>query len=105
MSDCSGEEILIELLSHLHLAEHLPAVLAEANCIPSLLSYITSQFLTRAPGDRPQVVPEGSTNFAFLGQFTEMPDDVVFTVEYSVRSAQVAVYELLKLDKQPPALD
>ena len=104
MSNCSGAEILTELLSHLQMAEHLPAVLAEANCIPSLLPYITSQFLTRAPGDRPQVVPAGSTNFAFLGQFTEMPDDVVFTVEYSVRSAQLAVYELLKLDKQPPAI-
>lgn len=33
-----------------------------------------------------------------------MPDDVVFTVEYSVRSAQLAVYQLLKLDKEPPAL-
>lgn len=69
-----------------------------------MLPYITSQFLTRAPGDRPQVVPAGSTNFAFVGQFVEMPDDVVFTVEYSVRSAQVAIYELLKLDKEPPSI-
>lgn len=49
MSDCSGAEILTELLNQLNMAEHLPAVLAEANCIPSLLPYITSQFLTRAP--------------------------------------------------------
>jgi len=35
---------------------------------------------------------QGSTNLAFLGQFAELPDDVVFTVEYSVRSAQIAVY-------------
>lgn len=104
MSDCTGEEILVELLSHLHLTPHLPAVLAAANCIPCLLPFITSQFLTRSAGDRPQVVPAGSTNFAFLGQFTEIPDDVVFTVEYSVRSAQLAVYKLLKLDKEPPAL-
>ena len=31
-------------------------------------------------------------------------DDVVFTVEYSVRSAQAAVYSLLGLDRQPPAV-
>ena len=31
-----------------------------------------------------------------------MPDDVVFTVEYSVRSAQTAVYSLLGLEKKPP---
>jgi oleate hydratase len=94
---------MTELLSHLQMAEHLPAVLAEANCIPGLLHYTTNLFLTRTPGDRPLVVPKGSTNFAFLGQFAEMPDDVVFTVEYSVRSAQLAAYELLKLDKEPLA--
>ena len=32
---------------------------------------------------------------------SDLPDDVVFTVEYSVRSAQIAVYSLLKLDKRP----
>jgi oleate hydratase len=31
-----------------------------------------------------------------------LPDDVVFTVEYSVRSAQTAVNSLLGLDKDPP---
>ena len=40
----------------------------------------TSQFL-RHKGDRPQVVPSGSNNLAFIGQFCELPDDVVFTVE------------------------
>jgi oleate hydratase len=65
------------------------------------MPYITSQFLVRKAGDRPKVVPAGSTNLAFLGQFCELPDDVVFTVEYSIRSAQTAVYSLLKLDRQP----
>ncbi len=31
-----------------------------------------------------------------------MPDDVVFTVEYSIRSAQTAAYLLLGLDRTPP---
>ena len=30
-----------------------------------------------------------------------MPDDIVFTLDYSVRSAQTAVYKLLKLNKLP----
>ena len=34
-----------------------------------MLPYITSQFLTRAPSDRPQVVPAGSISFAFVGKF------------------------------------
>ncbi|WP_210521584.1 oleate hydratase [Hymenobacter terricola] len=104
MSACTGEEILTELLGHLHFTGEQAAIIASANCIPCMLPYITSPFLTRSPGDRPEVVPQGSTNFAFLGQFAEVPDDVVFTVEYSVRSAQMAVYELLKLDKKPPAV-
>jgi myosin-crossreactive antigen len=37
--------------------------------------------------------------FAFVGQFCKLPNDVVFTVEYSVRSAQTAVYSLLGLDR------
>ena len=104
MFDCSGEEFLVELCSHLGFTAELPQILASATCIPCMMPYMTSQFLIRQEGDRPQVVPEGSTNLAFIGQFCEIKDDVVFTVEYSVRSAQMAVYKLLKIDKEPPAL-
>lgn len=102
MSECTGEEILIELCSHLRFVEELPEILSGANCIPCMMPFITSQFLTREKGDRPEVVPEQSVNLAFVGQFCEVPEDVVFTVEYSVRSAQTAVYKLLALDKEPP---
>ena len=46
--------------------------------------------------------PDGSKNLAFVGQYCELSDDVVFTVEYSIRSAQVAVYSLLGLEREPP---
>jgi oleate hydratase len=99
MSECTGAEILTELCSHLRFNKELPLILETSTCIPCMMPFITSQFLPRVKGDRPPVVPEGSTNLAFIGQFCEIPDDVVFTVEYSVRSAQIAVYSLLKLDK------
>ena len=67
------------------------------------MPYITSQFLVRSHGDRPHVVPEGSTNLAFIGQYAEVPDDVVFTVEYSVRTAWTAVARLLHLDRAAAA--
>ena len=102
MGECSGAEILQELLGHLRLREHEAQVLAGCSCVPVKLPYITSQFLLREAGDRPAVVPAGSTNFAFISQFCELPEDVVFTVEYSVRAAQTAVYQLLKLGKTPP---
>ncbi|MEQ1529307.1 MAG: oleate hydratase [Methylococcales bacterium] len=102
MSDCTGEEILIELFQHLKLGDNLLPKLASAICIPCLMPYITSQFMPRVKGDRPDVVPVGSKNFAFIGQFCEIPDDVVFTVEYSVRSALMAVYNLLDIKKAIP---
>ena len=67
-----------------------------------MMPFITSQFLRRVKGDRPEVIPEDSKNLAFIGQFCELPEDVVFTVEYSIRSAQTAVYSLLGLDRTPP---
>jgi oleate hydratase len=101
MAECSGKEILEEVIGHLKFGEHKDRILASANVIPCMMPYITSQFLVRKVGDRPDVVPKGSTNLAFLGQYSEQPDDVVFTVEYSVRSAQIAVDSLLKLEKKP----
>jgi len=101
--ECNGSEILEEVLGHLHFSgPDQVAVLAASTCIPCAMPYITSQFMVRKHGDRPKVVPEGSTNLAFIGQYAEQPDDVVFTVEYSIRSAMTAVYTLLKLKKTPP---
>ncbi|WP_410771208.1 oleate hydratase [Fontibacillus sp. BL9] len=99
MSDCTGEEILTELLHHLHFEKDMDAIIASANCILCMMPFITAQFMPRAVSDRPKVVPEGSTNLAFISQFCEIPDDVVFTEEYSVRAARIAVYTLLGIDK------
>ncbi len=44
----------------------------------------------------------GAQNLTFVGQFCELPEDVVFKVEYSIRSAQTAVYSLLGLSLAPP---
>ena len=102
MSSASGREIMTEILGHLRLEADAGRILETCTCIPCMMPFITSQFLCRAKGDRPQVVPEGSKNLAFIGQFCELPDDVVFTVEYSIRSAQTAVYSLLSLNRTPP---
>ena len=92
MLECSGEEILRELAHHLQFSTDTASeMFADANCIPCQMPYITSQFMPRRPGDRPEVAPERAENFAFVGQFCEVPEDTVFTVEYSVRTAQQAV--------------
>ena len=101
MADCSGMEILEELRGHLHLD---PEVFTSGTCIPCRMPYITSMFMPRSPGDRPLPVPEGSGNLAFISQFVEIPEDVVFTVEYSVRAAQMAVYGLMGIDLRVPGV-
>lgn len=100
MSDCTGAEIITELCHHLKITDKQHDYFDTANCIPCMMPFIDSQFMPRKPGDRPEIVPEGATNFAFIGQFSEQANDCVFTVEYSVRSAQTAVYSLLNLDKK-----
>ncbi len=103
MSECTGEEILQELWLHLKIEDLMNPVVAAGkvvNCIPVAMPFIDSLFMPRSPGDRPDVIPPGSTNFAFLGQFAEAPKDCVFTVEYSVRTAQMAVYGLFDTGKQ-----
>lgn len=95
---------LAELVSHLGWRDELPALLEGANCVPCLLPYTTSQFMPRARGDRAPVVPPGTANLAFVGQYVEISDDVVFTVEYSIRSAALAVASLLGMPQRvPPA--
>lgn len=104
MSACTGREIMTEILGHLRVASDAAEILATSTCIPCMMPFITSQFLRREKGDRPQIIPAGSRNLAFIGQFCELPEDVVFTVEYSIRSAQSAVYALLGLKREPPAV-
>ena len=103
MTECTGEEILAELLHHLKFDDYIPEMISTSNCIPCILPFITSQFMPRKISDRPRVRPAGYKNLAFVGQFVEIPEGVVFTVEYSVRTAMTAVYDFLEIDKEIPA--
>jgi oleate hydratase len=100
MCDCTGEELISELLYHMGLKNKIDDILKTVIVIPCMMPYVTSQFMPRVKGDRPDVIPKGSTNLAFLGQFAEVEDDCVFTIEYSIRTAMTAVYKLLGLEKQ-----
>ena len=96
MRECTGEELLIELLHHLHFEDQLDDIMETViNVIPCMMPYVDAQFQPRKMTDRPQVVPAGSTNFAMISQFVEIPEDMVFTEEYSVRAARIAVYSLM----------
>ncbi len=102
MPACTGREILAELCFHLGIADKLDEVAAATKVRMALMPYITAQFMPRAAGDRPRIVPEGCVNLALVGQFVETSNDVVFTVESSVRTGRIAAYSLLGLPKQVP---
>ena len=104
MKECTGEEIAAEWLYHLGIPVDQIDELAKDKVVsvPTMMPYITAFFMPRRKGDRPDVIPDGCVNFAFLGQFAETPRDTIFTTEYSVRTAMEAVYGLLGVDRGVP---
>ncbi|MBO3444608.1 oleate hydratase, partial [Clostridium sp. CCUG 7971] len=101
MRECSGKEMLIELLHHLHMEDKIEEIMEDViNVIPCMMPYIDAQFQPRKMSDRPNVVPKGSTNFAMISQFVEIPEDMVFTEEYSVRAAKIAIYTLFNVENK-----
>jgi oleate hydratase len=104
MQDCTGEEITREWLYHLGVPLEEIAEMAStgARTVPVMMPYVTAFFMPRQAGDRPDVVPPGATNFAFIGQFAESGRDCIFTTEYSVRTPMEAVYTLLNVDRGVP---
>ncbi|MBF6076191.1 oleate hydratase [Nocardia beijingensis] len=104
MQECTGEEITKEWLYHLGVPEsEIPELAAHgAKCVPVMMPYVTSFFMPRKAGDRPDVVPQGAVNFAFIGQFAETSRDCIFTTEYSVRTGMEAAYRLLDIERGVP---
>lgn len=102
MPACTGREIIAELCYHLGIEDQLDAVVANTKARLALMPYVASMFMPRAAGDRPHVVPAGCTNLALMGQFVETSNDIIFTMDSSIRTARVGVYTLLGLRKQVP---
>lgn len=102
MPECTGHEILEELSYHLGLEDQLDDIKENTIVRTSYMPYITSMFMPRKTGDRPAIVPKNYPNLGLVGQFVETDNDVVFTMESSIRTARVAVYGLTNSNKQVP---
>ncbi len=104
MRDCTGREICEEWLYHLGVPTDQIEDLASnsANTVPTMMPFVSSFFMPRRKGDRPDVVPDGAANFAFIGQFAETKRDTIFTTEYSIRTGMEAVYTLMRVDRGVP---
>lgn len=104
MRECTGIEVCEEWLYHIG---YEPDKIANAtenlcNTTTCFMPYINAFFQPRKGTDRPKVVPDRAVNFAFIGQFAEIPHDTIFTTEYSIRSGMEAVYTLLNVDRGVP---
>jgi oleate hydratase len=97
MLSCSGEEIMTEVLHQLDLP--VEETLPQSITIPCVMPRMTAALLPRSHSDRPKVVPQGMTNMALIGQFVDIPREIV-TTDYMVRGAQIAVHQLMGLERQ-----
>lgn len=102
--EMTGREMLTESLGQLERVDTRAVTISTKteeiwdsiiNVAPAHMPYASALFARRAKGDRPEVVPTNSVNLAFISQFVEMPFDMVFTEQYSVRAAQIAVHHFL----------
>ena len=103
-AEATGTEMLQELVHHLGFDDIEDEIMASTEITTVMMPYASALFACRAVGDRPKVVPDGAENFAFVGQFVELPNDVVFTVEYSVHAGMVAAYTLLGVERAIPPI-
>ncbi|MDR2930811.1 MAG: oleate hydratase [Propionibacteriaceae bacterium] len=104
--EMTGREMLEETLGQLARVDTRPVTIETkteqiwdsiVNVVPAHMPYASALFARRSLGDRPDVVPPNSKNLAFISQFVEMPFDMVFTEQYSIRAAQIAVYHFLDI--------
>lgn len=93
MLQCSGTDIMAELLGHLGL--HYQAPMERTITIPRAMPRMRAMLLTRDPSDRPQVIPQAFSNVGLVGQFVESPRHTCIDVSYGIRTAQMAVAGLM----------
>ncbi|MEX0380992.1 oleate hydratase [Leuconostoc sp. MS02] len=113
--ELTGKEMVLELIAHLsqvdsgpiNIKDREPEILdSVVNNIPVYMPYASALFNNRAKIDRPEVIPDHSTNLAFTGEFVEQPYQMVFTEQSAVRSGEIAAYHfagvpMSKLVKTP----
>lgn len=104
MDECTGAEILEEVVRQLRFEAQLDAIMASSICIPCDMPYVNNIWMPRRRTDRPPPVPEGSTNLGLIGQYVEVGEEVAFTIEYSARTAWEAIRTLLRHGPAPPAV-
>lgn len=76
MSRATGRQLIDEVVGQLGMERRVADVRMTTSARSVLLPYVGSPLAPRSPGDRPPSVPDGARNFAFLGQYVEIPGEV-----------------------------
>ncbi|RAH65397.1 oleate hydratase [Aspergillus aculeatinus CBS 121060] len=97
MLECTGEEILREVLAQLEVKEtEADRILQGAITVPCVVPRMAAGLLPRGEGNRPRVIPPAIRNLGLIGQFVEIEGETgVTAMEYSVLGAQMAVRKLV----------
>ncbi len=99
MTACTGQEVWWELLALLGASD--PRSQMEPLDVETLRApYFFAPFQPHAVGDRAPVLPMAGGNLALAGWFAEVPEEVPGSREQQVRSARMAVYGLLQVEKE-----
>ncbi len=99
MTNCSGAEILYELISCLRLDEVWDDIRETViNVIPCHRRYARANI---APiPSKLEIIPTGISNLAVSGDFAEDGDNTVFSEEYAAATARRAAYSLMRTNKK-----
>ncbi len=99
MTECSGAEILYELVSCLNLQDAWDDIRETViNVIPCHRKYDRA-FISPVPS-KLEIIPTGISNMAVSGDFAESDCGAVFSAEYSVATARAAAYRLMNTKKK-----
>jgi oleate hydratase len=103
-SQATGGEILSELISLMGMDEMQEDIFADTvNVIPCLMPFAATETMPRGEKDKPEIIPDSRSNFAFIGQFANLCGGISSGSEYAVRSAREAAYRLTDT-KKPVAM-
>lgn len=99
MTECSGAEILYELISCFNLDEVWDDIRETViNVIPCHRKYDKAYL---APvSSKLEIIPTGIENFAISGDFADLDNGTVFAEEYAVTTARTAAYRLMRTSKK-----
>lgn len=96
MLQCSGKEIMKELLQHLDYPSEL--LFQRTVTIPRVMPRMSSILLAHSVEERPEPIISQFSNLGLLGQFVEIPQYSCIDMSYSVRAAQMVVSRLTGVD-------